>query len=211
MSDLILLVPDIAIEKTVVTILQHRRQSLGIRELSFDRVVHPGRDGGVRKNAPDLLRTHVGRYDNAIVIFDHHGCGEEDRKTAPEIESDVMADLTRAGWDSSNALVVVMEPELEAWFWGNSPWVARAVGWREGNTKALKSHVEKLGFQINPLGKPEKPKEALEKILYKTRIPRSASIYQQVAEKASWRECKERSFLKLTQFLREKFPREPQS
>ena len=206
MRDLILLVPDVAIEKTVCTILQNRQQSLGIRKLSFNHIVHPGRDGGVRKNAHELLRSHPGNYDNAIVIFDYHGCGEEDKKTAPEIEADVKSRLTGAGWNDTNALAVVIEPELESWVWGNSPWVARAVGWQDGDTNNLKAHVEKLGFQFNPLGKPEKPKEALEKILYETSIPRSASIYQQMAEKASWRDCKERSFLKLTQFLRERFP-----
>ena len=206
MRDLILLVPDVAIEKTVCTILQHRQKSLGIRKLSFDRIVHPGRDGGVRKNAHELLRSHPGNYDNAIVIFDYHGCGEEDEKTAPQIEADVMSRLTRTGWNDTNARVVVIEPELESWVWGNSPWVARAVGWQGGDTNNLKAHVEELGFQFNPLGKLEKPKEALEKILYETSIPRSASIYQQIAEKASWRSCKERSFLRLTQFLRERFP-----
>ena len=207
MKDLILLVPDVAIEKTVCTILQNRQQSLGIRELSFDRIVHPGRDGGVRKNAPELLRTHLEHYKNAIVIFDYHGCGEEDEKTAPQIEVDVMSRLTRTGWNDTNARVVVIEPELESWVWGNSPWVARAVGWQDGDTNNLKAHVAELGFQFNPLGKPEKPKEALKKILYETGIPRSASIYQKIAEKASLRGCKERSFLRLTRFLRERFPR----
>ena len=118
-----------------------------------------------------------------------------------------MSRLTRTGWNDTNARVVVIEPELESWVWGNSPWVARAVGWQDGDTNNLKAHVVELGFQFNPLGKPEKPKEALEKILYETGIPRSASIYQKIAEKASLRGCKERSFLRLTRFLRERFPR----
>ena len=207
MKDLILLVPDTSMEKAVCAILQ-RRRALRIRELRFDCVVHPGRDGGVRKNAHELLRLHAGRYDNAIVMFDYHGCGEEDKKTAPQIEADVTSNLTNSGWNSANALVVVIEPELEVWVWGNSPWIARVVGWPGGDTKSMKLSVRRSGFQINPLGKPAKPKEALQDILRKTNTPRSAAIYQEMATKAGLRDCKEHSFLKLTRFLRERFPRD---
>ena len=208
MKDLILLVPDVSIEKTVCAILEYRRQALHIRELSFDCIRWHGRDGGVRKHAHTILQLHREKYRNAVVIFDHHGCGEEDQKTACQIENDVMSNLVNFGWNDNNALVVVIEPELEAWVWSDSPWVAKVVEWLDGDTESLKLYVKGIGFQFDHLGKPVKPKEALEQVLRKTGIPYSASNFKRMAEKVSWRYCEDRSFLKLKNFLCQRFSRE---
>lgn len=205
MKDLVVLVPDVSIGQTVRTILDCRRQALHIRELSFQCIVHPGRDGGVRKNAHGLLRPYVGSYNNAIVIFDLHGCGEEEQKTAREIEDNVMSNLTDFGWCNDNAMVVVINPELEAWVWGDSPHLALILGQERRNTREIKSHLQQNGFRFNG-GKPATPKEAMEYILRESGIPRSASIFRELARKVSLENCRDESFLRLCKFLREKFP-----
>lgn len=205
-KDLVILVPDADIKTVVCTLLEHRRPSLGIRKVDFHPILHLESDGGVRKKAHDSLRSYVGHCHNAIVLFDYRGCGEEGEKDAEEIEAGVMSNLTRSGWNHDNALVVVIVPELEAWVWSNSPWVAKAVGWQGGDTRHLKSYVKRMGFQFDPLGKPVEPKEALEHVLRKCRISRSASIYGEIARKVSLRDCGDRSFSRLKNFLGQKFP-----
>lgn len=206
-KDLVLLVPDMNIEKTVCAILKHRRQSLGIRELDFDCLVHYGRDGGVRKSAHTLLQPSINKYSNAIVLLDYEGCGEEDRKTASEVEESITGNLVRSGWDRDNILAVVIKPELEAWAWSSSPWVAGVLGWQNRDIKNLKSRIGEEGFQFNDLDKPERPKEALEWVLRKTGIPRSASVYEDMAQKVGLHSCRDESFLKLKSFLCGRFPR----
>jgi len=205
MKDLVLLVPDVSIEKTIRAILDHRRQTLHIRELSFQLIIHPGRDGGVRKNAHKLLRQHIEHYDNAIVIFDLHGCGEEGKKSAHEIEDDVMTNLANSGWSNDNALVVVINPELETWVWSDSPHLAPILGEENLSTEEIKDCLRQEGFAFNG-EKPADPKKAMEYVLRKSRIPRSASIFKKLAEKVSLEQCRDESFLKLRDFLRKRFP-----
>lgn len=207
MKDLVLLVPDKHICETVCTILDYRRQALHIRELNFKPITHHGRDGGVRKNAHQLLRLHIEHYANAVVIFDLHGCGEEGQKTAHEIEDGVMANLTDSGWSNDNALVVVIDPELEAWVWGDSPHLAPILGEENLSTEEIKGYLRQEGFVFDG-GKPTDPKGAMEYILRKSRIPRSSSIFKKLARKVSLERCEDESFLKLRDFLRRKFPQE---
>jgi len=205
MKDLAVLVPDVSIEQTVYTLLSRRRQALRIRELSFQCIRHPGRDGGVRKNAHELLRMQIKHYANAIVIFDLHGCGEEDKKSAQEIEDGVTANLTNSGWNNDNALVVVIDPELEAWIWGGSRHLPPILGEENLSTEEIKDYLRHKGFAFDG-DKPADPKKAMEYILRKSHIPRSSSIFKKLAEKVSLEQCGNESFLKLRDFLRRKFP-----
>jgi len=206
MKDLVILVPDTDIKTVVCTLLEHRRPSLGIREVHFKCIVHLETDGGVRKKAHESLRPYVGHYHNAIVLFDYLGCGEEHKKAAEAIEAGVMKNLTESGWKDNNAIVVVIVPELEAWVWSDSLEVAKAVGWQDGGTVRMKAYVKEMGFQFDPSGKPEQPKNALQHVLRKCGTSRSASIYEEIAQHVSLHDCRDRSFSLLKRFLCQKFP-----
>lgn len=58
--------------------------------------------------------------------------------------------------------------------------------------------------------KPGRPKEAFQAALREARIPRSASLYQRIAEKVSLRGCEDRAFLKFKDLLKDWFPRDSQ-
>jgi len=60
---------------------------LGIRQVQADIFVHQG-DAGVLRKAHIFLRLFYKDYDHAFVMFDHKGCGQENR-LADELASEV--------------------------------------------------------------------------------------------------------------------------
>ena len=182
-----------------------RHQSFGIKDLSdsIDHIfVHIDRDAGCYKQCVEFLRPYTRDYHHALVIFDHEGSGQE-AKNRLEIETELEEKLEVAGWET-RAKAIVLEPEIEAWVWSNSPHVEKILGWEERDIDLLEWLKTKNFLQENEL-KPNRPKEAVEETLREVRKPRSSSIYQQLAEKVSFRNCTDESFLKLKLSLKEWF------
>jgi hypothetical protein len=196
-KDLILLVADKDMEKTLQELLS-RPQSLGLREISWNLYVHPGHDPACRGTSHEFLRPFVRMYSHALVLFDRHGCGQEGLDRAA-LEQQVEARLFGAGW-GERAAAVVIDPELEAWVWSDSPHVAMALGWkdREGSLKEL---LKEKGWLPEGRIKPTQPKEAVKEALRIARQPPSSAIYQQLAQRVSFDRCVDASFLKLRQVL----------
>jgi hypothetical protein len=196
-KDLILLVADKDMEKALQGLLS-RPQSLGLREMSWDLYVHPEHDPGCRGKSHEFLRPFFRLYSHALVLFDRDGCGQEslDRAT---LEQKVEARLFGAGW-GDRAAAVVIDPELEAWVWNDSPHVAMALGW-EGGERSLKEWLKEEGWLPEGRTKPTQPKDAVKKALRIARRSPSSAIYQQLAQKVSFDRCVDASFLKLRQVL----------
>src|SRR5712671_1474520 len=119
-TDLLLLTADKNIEYGVRGLLS-RPEALGIRAVSSTIYVHPQRDPGCARRSHELLRQFSGDYDRALVVFDHHGCGLENR-TPAQVEDGVRQLLAANGW-GNRAEAVVIAPELEAWVFTASPHV----------------------------------------------------------------------------------------
>ena len=118
-KDLFLLTADSQLERTLRTLLDFRRPSLGIRDISFEVHRHQNKDPGCRTESVSYLRELQGEYAKAMVVFDFRGCGAED--VEPEgLEEELEADLSRAGWSRDAVAVIVIYPELEAWLFGGS-------------------------------------------------------------------------------------------
>jgi hypothetical protein len=66
-------------------------------------------------------------HEHALVLFDRAGRGKEGVGRAA-LEREVEERLAASGW-SARAAAIVMDPELEAWVWVDSPHVERIVGW----------------------------------------------------------------------------------
>ena len=77
-----------------------------------------------------------------------------------------------------------MEPELEAWVWSRSPCVDDVAGW-SGRTPSLRDWLASEGWLHEGDSKPARPKEAFRSALRVARVARSASLYQQIAERVS--------------------------
>jgi hypothetical protein len=200
--DLIVLVADRNMRAAVLGILG-RSPSLGIRNIAFDVRVHPQKDSGVLYHARSFLRPFTGKYNHALVIFDREGCGK-DAHARETLENEVQRQLARVGW-GDRARAIVLDPELEAWVWSDSPHVDAALGW-QGQSPALRPWLMARGFLEQDTTKPDRPKEAMEAAMRHVRKRRSSSIYRELAENVSVQRCTDPAFQKFRDTLRVWFP-----
>ena len=203
MKDLIILVADKNMKSGMENLLL-RTESLNINAISFDIFVHPQKDPGIYHRAADFLRPFPRMYSYAIALIDREGSGKED------LSSDEMADrikrqIEHNGWPEK-AEVIVFDPELENWVWTDSIHTAKALGW--SNYSELNNWLEEQGIWHKSMNKPVRPKEALEISLRQKGIPRSSSIYKEIAQKASFAECQDRAFIKLKTVIQKWFPKD---
>lgn len=201
-KDLVALVADKNMEAALRSVLQ-RHDSLGIRQISFDILVHPHRDPGCLSTAHTFLQPFSQRYLFSVVMFDREGCGQENKTTA-ELESSVKNLLFERGWNERSCAITI-DPELEAWVWKNSPHVSAALGWDSGVDK-LYLWLKQKGHLEEGESHPKHPKEALEAALRNVKKPRSSSIYAEIGSKLSLKKCTDPSFLRLKSHLRIWFP-----
>lgn len=200
--DLIALVADADMEGTVRALLS-RPSALGIRPITFDVKRHIQRDAGCRSGAHDFLRLWLHAFRYAVVLFDHEGCGRE-QKGRNQVEIEVEKRLEVNGWRDRCA-VVVIAPELESWVWSDSPAVDDALGWR-GKTPGLREWARsETGFWHSNNVKPDRPKEAFDAALRKVKKPRSAALFEELARRVSVDGCIDPAFLKFRRVLSEWF------
>jgi hypothetical protein len=199
MKDLIILAADKSMEFALRGALG-RPESLGIRPISFDVLVHPGRDGGVRTSGAQLLRLERSRYSHALAVLDHEGSGSHLDASA---EEGLLDRQLAAAWEDLGKAIVI-KPELDSWMWGTDHGLAQAIGWRFDTP--IRSWVREQGFAFNADSKPVRPKEALEQVFEKCRQQISASLYQAIASKISLTRCTDPAFLRLRAKLQEWFP-----
>lgn len=184
--------------------LLNRPEALGIRPIASKRiVVHPRRDPLVFQESHSFLRPFLNQAERCLVVFDREGCGAEN-KSREELEGIVQNELEANGW-RNRAGVVVIDPELENWVWSDSPHVDRVLGWPVKDQK-LGDWLAKGQFGPLTKGKPKRPKEAMEAALRESKIPRSSSLYKELAERVSLQRCSDLAFEKLLQCLRAWFP-----
>ena len=123
-------------------------------------------------------------------MFDREGCGQED-KSASELERAVQSQMDRVGW-ADHSTVIVLDPELEIWVWSDSPHVSRILG-------VARPELDQLLNQYRTPGsiKPSEPKELMEKVLRQSHIPRSTSLYADLARFIGIDRCTDPAFLRL--------------
>jgi hypothetical protein len=199
MKDLVVLVADKNMEAAVKTLIEKRHKSLGIRQVQPDVFVHPDRDAGVFLKAHIFLKTHCNEYRYALVMFDHEGSGQENRP-AQQVEQEVKQRLEQSGWQG-RCEVIALEPELEAWVWSSSHHVPKVLGLTREQLQQILQR-----FPKTHLGKPQRPKDAMEECLRQAKIPRSSSIYAELAETVGLKNCVEPSFVKFQRTLQKWFP-----
>lgn len=202
MKDLIILVADLDIENVMQGLLPRLTHVLGTRDFSFDIKRHPYRDPGCMTGSADFLRPFIHQYCHALVCFDKEGSGQE-KNSRSEIEIQVETELINSGWTEENIAAIAIEPELETWMWINSPKVSEALGWN--GAQQLYDWLKENEWLEHGEEKPKRPKEAMEAVLKKTKKARSASIYRNIATNASFRNCKDKAFLKTIALLKKWF------
>ena len=96
-TDLVLLTADKNIEHGLRGLLS-RPEALGIRAIASKIYVHPQRDPACARKAHEFLRQFADDYHHALVVFDHEGCGREERAPT-QLEEDVRQQLAANGWE----------------------------------------------------------------------------------------------------------------
>jgi hypothetical protein len=200
-KDLVVLVADKSMSAAVGGILKNPVR-LGIREIEFlGPYAHPKNDPGVYQQAHDFLRPFHREAAYAIALFDRGGCGSS--LSREELELEVETRLVQNGWRGRCAAISI-EPELENWVWSDSPRVEAALGWPQGQ---LRTWLTESNMWPSQAQKPPQPKEAVEAALRYRKIPRSSSIYNDLAINVSFARCTDPAFVKLRSTLATWFPR----
>ena len=185
-----------------------RTDSLRIAPVSFHVTRHVDRDSGCRSAATTHLRPYLSSHRYALVLFDRHGCGS--RSSRREIQRDVERDLTRNGWHD-RAKAIVIDPEIEAWVWSESPEVARVLGWGR-DFPPLRSWLASHGLWASNRRKQQNPKRAMRKAMEEAglrgRARRSATRFHDLATTVDFTECSDPAFVELARTLRAWFPPE---
>ena len=195
MRDCIFLVADEGISAMLKGFLNrdqfHRSLQCGFFDFdnNSDVLVDANRDPGVFTRGYTLLAPYASTHRRAVVILDAEWQGAP---PAEEIAAKIVADL-QPTWASH--LVVVIEPELEAWIWQDNVHVAKEMGVDDFST--LRGELEQRGFWIEGEAKPRHPKEAVEYALRKARRPRSNAIYESIASRVSTKHCVDPAFGRL--------------
>ncbi|HOY68248.1 MAG TPA: hypothetical protein PLP29_15310 [Candidatus Ozemobacteraceae bacterium] len=181
-------------------------ESLGTAPFRFDPredlVVASGdNDPGLFVRAHELLLVYQKSHRYAVVVVD---AAWEGSPGAAEIRSKMTERLTANGWAADACRVIVIDPELENWIWQKNVHVARALGF-ETRDEMLDLVAAVSGW---PEGqeKPSAPKETLETVLRRRKIPRSASLYRRITSQVSIKGCRDRAFSELLQALHTWFP-----
>lgn len=203
-TDLFVLTADSQIQRTIQTLLTHRRTALNIGDVSFDIQRHPRQDPGCRSASGSFLEAVRDSHAKALVVFDFEGCGEN-HLDAASLESSLERDLRDRGWEEDRVAYVVINPELEAWVFGASfHHIRRAVGWSESQRPL--DWLASNGYRSQSTGKPEDPKAALEALLFQSRRTRSAKLYEDLARNVTLTRCQDPAFQKLRSTLQRWFP-----
>ena len=195
--DLVVLAADKNIAESIEGILG-RTDSLRIRSVTSDIVVHPQHDPGCFGQSVGILAVYQHAHSHAIV-FDRDGSGQE-QFTREELESRVEEKLAANGW-KNRSTVIVIDPELENWVWSRSVHVATALGWRDTTIDVREWLVDQNFLADITQSKPAPPKEAMEAVLRHVRKARSSAIYRAIANKVSFANCDDPAFVKFRETL----------
>jgi hypothetical protein len=180
-----------------------RRKALCIRPICVEYVRHPEKDPGVARRAQEMLRLYHKTHAHALAVFDREGCGREHQNSRLDLERKIEDALQAAGW-GNRAAAIVIDPELEAWIWSDSPHVDAALGWA-GRTPDLRTWLRGQGLLATGAVKPARPKEAMLAALREVRVARSSNTYAALAKRVSLNRCSDEAFVKLKETLRRWF------
>lgn len=209
--DVVFYVADQAMRAMIGAFLGRKdiHHSLGCGPFAFDSrrdiKVSDNKDSELPVRAGKLLQPYRSEYRRAIVVMDHAYKGappvDEIRKRIGEQLVDVWPQFA----------VVVIESELENWFWSDhTEVIKKALLWRprKGDDRTPRQVLEDAGLWDPGKAKPDDPKGAVE-YLHKIKYtgPKNPGFYARFAEQVpSVRRCTDASFQHLMGTLADWFP-----
>lgn len=182
--------------------------SLGCGTFDFDprqdlRVAAGDNDPGLYTRGHELLRPFQATHRRAVVVLDAEWDGSPG---ADEITEHLSGQIAATGWEPDLFAVIVIDPELENWIWQQNDHVAKGLGFSD--RQALMADPDLQQAWPAEQAKPASPKETLETLLRKRRIPRSSAIYRRITSQTSIKHCQDAAFQALVEVLQRWFPPE---
>ena len=126
MKDLFFLTADadaLAFMKSILA----RHDALGIHPITVEPMRHPLRDAGVIKDGPETTRLYKRKCRKALLLWDYHGCGHENRLSSDESAARIQERLDGVTWVGNSGAVSIV-PELEEWLWHATSAIKRYFG-----------------------------------------------------------------------------------
>lgn len=208
MKDLFVLTADADAQAVLSAVLQ-RHEQLGIRPIAFDIDRFPGRDPGMVREGPEIVRSKVNKADYAflLLIWDHHGSGK-DRREPQAVQNEIRTRLEGVTWKGRSEAVIAV-PELEEWLWCCERGLARSLELGPDEFRRLADlSASKLGLPLSQCSG-AKPKELFESLFLRRmkRKPLPADFRRigSFANLSNW-SSRSSSFSVLTSALRSWFP-----
>lgn len=207
-KDLIVLVADTDARYAMEGLLE-RPRDLGIRSIQYEVRQESDHDPACRVRSAEVLRPVHNIFDHALVVFDYHGCSSSEPRK--RVQDAVIGRLRINGW-GDRASAVVIEPELEAWAWGDPAYLAGALGWSD---RSLAMFLRRQGLQERGRSRPTDLKRALKAAVWNAPRPKrkrrrklSARVYRELAAVIPVDRCPDPAFRELQRTLRAWFPRD---
>jgi hypothetical protein len=184
-----------------------RQRDLEIHAIRTQVLRHPGHDAAVLNHCHEFLRPYLRLARYALAVFDCNGRGRLGSRY--DLEELVELRLAQNGWLDRSAAVAI-DPELEVWFWIDSPEVREALGWNKdwGHLREWLTQKEYLRPGQN---KPHRPKDGVRDAWRLANIKPSSSHFGDLARTVDFRGCTDLAFGKLRRVLRQWFPPENSS
>lgn len=181
-------------------------QRLGCGTFDFDvqkdiKVAAGDNDPGLYTRGHELLRPFQKTHQRAVMVMDAAWAGSPG---ADAIKQHMAREILSTGWKENTFQVIVIDPELENWIWQKNDHVASGLGFANITSLLADSDIQDSWPQ--DAAKPDQPKEVLEKLLKKRKLPRSSAIYKRITSKVSVQHCQDGSFQELLATLRSWFP-----
>lgn len=217
MRDIVWLIADLECQATLFGFLErpefHRALNCGKFRFSPREDLlrdAQGKDPGVWKRAHELLRGKHSTHHYAVIILDNAWDGSPG---PAQIEADISRNMVSCGWARDRFAVIVIDPELEAWIWQDSPHVEEAFG--HARPPSLRDKLAAVlhresGQPLWPLGaaKPPDPKAAVEAVRSMYRVGPASPVFNEITSTVSVAQCQDPAFQKLRHALQHWFPPE---
>jgi hypothetical protein len=208
--DLVFVVADKAMQQMLESFFGrdqfHRRLGCGSFEIdprpNHDVFVAAGQnDCGLYARSAELLRPHRTTHRRAVVLVDADWAGAP---TPAQIAERSAASIACV-WDENLCQVVVLDPEIEAWYWQpDSRHIAAALDYR--GDKPYRQVLAEAGHWPADQVKPPRPKEAREYLRKYYRTDPSNAVFKRAGATISISGCTDPAFYLLCQTLRRWFP-----
>lgn len=181
-------------------------RSFGCRHVAIedkDLVVPAGqKDPGLFSHAAALARPFLRTHRHLVVLLDSAWDGS---RGAQQIEKRITRELVKNGRGQHNVAGIAIKPEPEAWLWSDRNAIFQALSNeldpnRRVSLRSLLQAAEGKEEQVRD------PKDELDKLRERLRIPASSAQFQRFAKVARIERCGDPAFARLRESLRRWFP-----